>query len=129
MNDEQAEKMIHLLEEILTWTRLDGVQKAKSTLEALLTNDVERIIYQNSDGRTSREIAQIAGISHGTVVRYWRRWSMYGIVEEVRSQGGSRYRRVFSLPDFGIEVPQVRANEAIPENREQSAQSNISTED
>lgn len=107
MNEEQTTKMIQLLEEILMWTRLEGVQKAKNTLETLLTNDIEKSIYQNSDGRTSREIASSVGSSHVTIIRYWKRWATYGILEEVKSQGGSRYKRVFSLPDFGIEVPQL----------------------
>jgi hypothetical protein len=129
MSEDQNLKIIQLLEEILKWTRLEGIQKAKSTLETLLTNDVEKLVYQNSDGRTSREIANVAGTSHPTVIRYWRKWSTFGIVEELRSQGGTRYKRVFSLPDFGIEVPQVKNTELIPNKDEQSGQSAKPTED
>jgi response regulator of citrate/malate metabolism len=107
MNEEQLTKIIQLLEETLKWTKFEGIQKVKSTLETLLTNDVEKVIYQNSDGRTSREIAVSVGSSHSTITRYWKRWATYGIVEEVKSQGGSRYKRVFSLPDFGIDIPDL----------------------
>jgi DNA-binding MarR family transcriptional regulator len=114
---------IELLREILKWTRFEGIQKARDTLETLLKTDIEKIIYQNSDGRTSREIAQLVGTSHPTVIRHWKRWSVYGIVEEVRSRGGSRYKRVFSLPDFGIEVPQTERRADSSENNERIDQS------
>lgn len=109
MSDEKFDKTIQLLEEILKWVRLEGVQRVETTLNKLLKTDTERLVYENSDGRTSREIAEIAGVSHTTVTNYWNRWAEYGIVEEVRARGGTRYKRIFSLSDFGIVVPEVKA--------------------
>jgi len=106
---EQFDRIIQLLEELLKWTRLEGVQKAKTTLTNLLERDVEKQVYEYSDGRTSREIAGIVGVSHGTVTNYWKKWARYGIVDEVRSRGGTRYKRIFRLSDFGIEVPGTNA--------------------
>lgn len=101
MTDEKFDRMIQLLEEILKWVRLEGVQRVKTTLSEVLKTDVEKLVYENSNGQTSREIAETAGVSHATVINYWSRWAKYGIVEEVRSRGGARYKRIFSLSDFG----------------------------
>lgn len=105
LSEEKFARMIRLLEEILKWVKLEGVQRAKTTLVDIIRTDTEKLIYENSDGRTSREIAGIAGVSHTTVVNYWNRWARCGIVEEVGSRRGARFRRIFSLSDFGIEVP------------------------
>ena len=120
MNDEKAEKMIGLLQEILKWSSFEAKQTVRNTLIELLRTDTEKLIYENSDGRTSREIAQVVGTSHGTVVNYWKKWSGRAIVEEVRSRGGTRYKRVFSLTEFGIEVPQLRAAETAQQSQEES---------
>lgn len=107
MSDEKFGRMIQLLEEILKWTRLEGVQRAKTALTELLKTNAEKLVYEYSDGRTSRDIAKIVGVSHATVTNYWKKWARYGIVKEVGARGGTRYQRIFSLSDFGIGVPQV----------------------
>ncbi len=107
MAEEKADRIIELLEEILKWVRLEGAQRAKDTLPGLLKTDAEKLVYENSDGRTSREIAQVVRTSHVTVTNYWKKWARYGIVREASARGGTRYIKVFSLPDFGIEVPSV----------------------
>lgn len=117
MSNEKFDRMIRLLEEILKWTRLEGVQRAKTTITELLTTDTEKLVYENSDGRTSREIAEIVGVSHATVANYWRKWARYGIVEEVSARGGTRYRRSFSLTDFGIKVPRIEVTSQRGEQR------------
>jgi hypothetical protein len=111
MVEEKTEKIIELLEEILKWVRLEGAQRAKDTLRELLKTDTEKLIYENSDGHTSREIAQVVGTSHGTVVNYWRKWVRFGIVKEKSSRGGTRFVKVFSLADFGMEFPRISAQE------------------
>jgi predicted transcriptional regulator len=125
LSDEKFDKMIQLLEEILKWTRLEGVQRAKITLAELLKTDVEKLVYEYSDGRTSREIAEIVGISHATVVNYWKKWARSGIVKEVGARGGTRYRRIFSLPNFGIEVPRVAPTARQERVEEQAPQSDV----
>lgn len=127
MSNEKFDRMIQLLEEILKWLRFEGAQRAKVTLNELLKTDAERLIYENSDGRTSREIAEIAGVSHGTVTNYWKRWAKYGMVEEVRARGGTRYKKIFSLSDFGIGIPQTKAV-AIKEAEVESKEKEETTE-
>ena len=115
MAEEKTDRIIELLEEILKWVRLEGAQRAKDTLAGLLKTDTEKLVYENSDGHTSREIAQVVGTSHVTVTNYWKKWARYGIVKEASARGGTRYVRVFSLSDFGTEVPSV----SFTEKREQ----------
>jgi hypothetical protein len=93
------------MQEILKWIRLQGMQTAKTILEESLKKDAEKLAYHFSDGRDSREVGKLAGISHMTVTNYWKKWSVLGIVEPVRARGGDRYRKIFSLEDFGIGVP------------------------
>lgn len=106
-NNEKTDRIIQLLEEILKWTRIEGMEKTKTIFNEFVKTDIEKIVYENSNGQTSREVASIAQTSHTTVVNYWRKWSKFGIVEEVISRGGTRYKRIFSLTDFGIEVPMI----------------------
>jgi len=119
LSDEKFDRMIELLEEILKWLRLEGVERAKTTLNDLIRTDTEKLVYESSDGRTSRGVADIAGVSHTTVVNYWNRWAKYGIVEEVRSRRGARYKRIFSLSDFGTEVPAIGTEPVATEAREE----------
>ena len=122
--DEKNDRIIQLLEEILKWTRIEGMQKTKTIFDEFVKTDVEKLVYENSNGQTSREVGAIAQTSHTTVVSYWRKWSKFGIVEEVVSRGGTRYKRIFSLTDFGIEVPQPRTNQT--KNEEMQKQKGVS---
>ncbi len=96
---------VELLEELVKWTRFQGILKAKEVLLDTLKSNSERLVYVLSDGRGSQEVGKAAGVSHTTVVSYWGKWATLGIVEPLRVKGGTRYKRVFSLGDFGIEVP------------------------
>lgn len=102
--EDSGKRTEELLREILKWIKFDGMQKVKNTLIDVLQKDVEKTIYEASDGKSSIDIAKVAGVSHQTVVNYWKKWARIGLVEAERAQGGTRYRRVFSLEDFGIEV-------------------------
>ena len=110
MNKSEKAKSeeIKLLREILKWIKFDGMQRVKGLLIDVLRKDIEKIIYQFSDGRSSGDIGKLAGVSHQTVVNYWKKWSRIGLVEAKRARGGTRYSRVFSLEDLGIEVPQPK---------------------
>lgn len=104
------EKVVQLLEEILKWTRFQGMLKVKEVLQDVLKTDEEKLSYHYSDGKGSREVAALAGLkAHTTVVDLWKKWAILGIVEPIRVQRGIRYKRSFSLSDFGIEVPKAKA--------------------
>jgi hypothetical protein len=110
-NDEVQAKLNDLentVREMLKWVRLLGIQTARVILADCLKKDAERLAYHFSDGRESREVGRLAGISHMTVTNYWKKWAALGIVEPVRARGGERYRKLFSLEDFGISIPVER---------------------
>jgi len=105
---ERQDKMIGLLEEILKWTRFEGMQRVKVVLLETLKKDSERIAYHYSDGRGSLEISKIAGVSDFAIRSYWKKWATMGLVQ-LSSKFKGRYERLFSLEDLGIEVPPVKA--------------------
>ena len=109
MNDDQEIKDI--LKEILKWTKFEGMQKVKQVLEDTLDNDDKKLIYELSDGRPSPKIARTVRVSDQTVRNYWKAWAVLGIVE-IHPDYKKRCRRVFSLEDFGIEVPVIKATTA-----------------
>jgi len=104
MNEE---KIIELLEELAKWKRLEGAQLAKRILRDILSKNTEKLVYQYSDGRGSRDVATLAGVSDFSVRNYWKKWSTEGIVISSKKFKG-RFERVFSLEDFGIEIPPLK---------------------
>lgn len=97
--------MIELLEELLKWTKVTSIPHVKELLLKILQTDDEKIAFHNSDGRTSQEVAKLVGVSYVTVTKWWKVWTRAGIAESVGVRGGERARRIFSLEDFGIEIP------------------------
>jgi transposase len=105
MNNDQEIKDI--LREILKWTKFQGMQKVKQVLETTLDIDTKKLVYELSDGVSSPKIAKIVGVDPTTVRDYWRDWAILGIVE-IHPEYKRRYRRIFSLKEVGIEVPEVK---------------------
>lgn len=119
VSTDKQDKIIELLDEILRWTRLQGVQNARAVLTTALKTDTDKIIYHLSDGRPSGEIAKVCGVTDVSVRRYWRRWFTLGITQPSKKYKG-RFERSFSLADLGIEVPAMPAASAtIKERAEQ----------
>lgn len=111
----ENQRMIELLEELVKWKRFEGAQLAKKILRELLSKDTEKIVYQYSDGRGTKEIAELAGVSDFSVRNYWKKWNVEGLVVPSNKFKG-RYERIFSLEDFGIEIPRIKiATEASKE--------------
>ncbi|MFQ5907164.1 MAG: hypothetical protein ACE5JA_11415 [bacterium] len=107
------ERILQVMVDILKWTRFQGALKAREVLQNTLQSDQDKLIYHYSEGKPSREIANIVGVSKGTVTKAWKHWNTLGIVEPVQVKGGgNRYLRVFDLQDFGIEIPQIPASDA-----------------
>jgi hypothetical protein len=102
----KEDRMIELLEELVKWTRVTSFPKVKELLIGILTSPEEKVAYQSSDGgKTSREVADIANVSQFTISKWWKAWIKAGIAESISVQRGERAKRIFSLDDFGIEVP------------------------
>ena len=103
---DKQDRVIELLEEILRWTRLQGVQNARAVLVDALEADIHKVAYQLSDGRSSSEVGKACGVSGMTVTNYWRRWFTLGIAQPSKNYKG-RFERAFSLEDLGIEIPSI----------------------
>ncbi len=103
----ENQRIIELLEELVKWRRFEGAQLAKKTLRELFSKDTEKIVYQYSDGRGTKEIGDLAGVSDFSVRSYWKKWNIEGLVVPSEKHKG-RFERVFSLEDFGIEIPQTK---------------------
>jgi DNA-binding PadR family transcriptional regulator len=100
--------MIELLEELVRWTKVTSIPHVKKLLQEILQSPEEIIAYQISDGeKTSREVADVANVSQSSIAKWWKAWINAGIAESTSVQRGERARRIFSLDDFGIEVPKI----------------------
>ena len=102
---EGENKVVALLEEILRWIKVTSIPHLKDLLDSLPPE--EKIGYQQSDGRSSREVAKTVNVHFTTVVHWWKKWYTLGITEAMHVKRGVRYRRVFSLEDFDIKVPKM----------------------
>lgn len=108
---DPQERIIKLLEEILKWTRFEGLQRLKEVLTATLASDEDKRVYQFSDGRSSREVASASGLTFSQVVSRWRIWNTSGIVVPSKKYQG-RFERIVSLEDLGIAVPLLKMKES-----------------
>lgn len=113
-NKKEAEKkdenkVVTVLEEILRWIKVTSIPYVRQLLDSLPPE--EKIAYHHSDGRSSREVAKAVNVHFTTVVQWWKKWYTLGIVEAMRVRRGVRYRRVFSLKDFEIEIPTLPTEE------------------
>jgi hypothetical protein len=101
--------IIEILKEILKWIKVTSIPHVKKLLLELLPSDEEKLAYQYSDGRASRKVSRLTSVSHIIITRWWKTWIRAGIAEAISVKGGERARRVFSLEDFGIEVPSPKS--------------------
>jgi hypothetical protein len=110
MNPEQMDEK-QLLREILKWTKFAGMNQVKAILDAHLEADVDKLIYQKSDGtRGTVELGNLVGLSKDTVNKMWESWIIMGLGEDIPVRGGSRFKRSFDLQEFGIKVPEKAGN-------------------
>ena len=120
-----TKRIVELLEDLVKWKRFEGAQFAKKTLRELFSKDGEKLAYQYSDGKSSREVATLSGVSDFSVRNYWKKWSIEGLVVPSQKYKG-RVERVFSLEDFGIEIPPLK--KSLPESETQDKLDNTGDE-
>lgn len=99
--------MVKLLEELVRWTKVISIPEVKKLLEEILSSPEEKVAYESSDGKPSQEVAKSANVSYVTVTVWWKKWIKAGLAEAISAKGGQRARRLFSLDDFGIEIPKL----------------------
>lgn len=108
-NKTREDRMVELLGELVKWIKVTSIPKAKVLLEDMLKTPEEKLAYTLSDGKkTIRELSRLSGIDIGTLSKDWRKWTRAGIAEPIAVVGGgNRARSLFSLEEFGIEVPNI----------------------
>ncbi len=121
MSEQTLEEIASTLKELLKWSRFAGMQQLRSVLTQNLKTNSELLTYESSDGtRGAREVAKIAGVSHTTVVSYWKKWAKVGIVEPSPNFEG-RYQRICSLEEVGLLAPPIPqlTSESPPSNEQE----------
>jgi len=111
LSGAEFNKIIELLQEILKWTKFEGTEKVRIVIDSELDDEIKKIVYHLSDGKSSEEIAKFVNVSSRTVLRYWKRWGKKGIME-VHPDYKRRYRKVFSLEEIGMEPPEIAQKQA-----------------
>lgn len=124
MSKDNNSEQTRLLSEILKWIKFAGMKEVKNTLINVLDTDEKKITYQKSDGtRGLLEVAKLAGLgSKQPVEDMWDAWLKMGLGESIPVRGGTRFRRSFDLEDFGIKVPELKAEKAQEETKEKPAE-------
>ena len=103
--DKENEKNL-ISEEVLRWIKLNVILTHKTGILETLTSPKEQLLFQESNGKTSRELAAQFQMDKRTVMKFWKKWVMKGIAQPIPVKGGGiRAQRSFSLEDFGIEIP------------------------
>lgn len=107
---ENNENIINLLKELVKWTKFQAWSKVKEVLLNVLNDDIKKLIYHFSDGKSSsRKMTEKVPVGHSTIVKYWNDWAKSNIVEPIPVRGGgTRYKKMFNLEDFGIELPKAK---------------------
>src|SRR3990172_3856404 len=104
----KKDRTIQLLEELVNWTKATSKQKVKDILEQQVSSPAQKVVYKFSDGKKkAKELSAFSGLDETTISKDWKRWARAGITEQVPARGGTRGRSIFSLEDFGIDVPDL----------------------
>ncbi len=94
------ERLIHFL----------AHRQARELITRNLTKQIERRVYELSDGkRSSRDIEKMIGkeVTQRTVVTWWQKWKELGLVEQSPTYSG-RVRKLVPLEELGLELePEV----------------------
>ena len=97
------------IDELIFWVRYPVWKTFLADLKTNLRDDVDKLVYELSDGKNStRDIAQIVTkmgkkVRNVTVANMWQKWALVPLVIPARTAG--RYRKVVSLKQVSIEMP------------------------
>ncbi len=109
MSEEQS-NLCEKIDELTFWMKFSIWTTFVKTLKATLPDNIDKLVYELSDDRSTREIAQLVSssglkITHQTVANMWQRWAEVPIVMPANKKG--RFKRVVSLKSIGIQVPAI----------------------
>jgi hypothetical protein len=85
--------------------RVTSIPEVKKLLLETLPTEEKKRAYHYSNSRDSRAVAKFAGVGHVAVTRWWKTWVRAGMAKTISAKRGERTKSVFSLEDFGIEMP------------------------
>ncbi len=103
MNEDTLERLVEIQREMLRWIKFTSVPQLRQTLNTVLSTDLDKRIYEMTDGElTTRSIGTSLKTSKTTVSTKWAKWAQLGIVERLST---GQCRRLCSLGEVGIEVP------------------------
>ena len=113
MNENK--EFMDILREILKWLRFIGKRQLRTLLLDALKEDIDKVVYELSDGRSLREIEKICkdngySIGRNAIKSYWDKWKPLGIVVPSKKYQG-RYGRIVSLKEVGIEFAETKIKE------------------
>lgn len=107
-----SEELSEQVDELIFWLKYSMWKPFITDLRVNLKDDVEKMIYQLSNGnRSTRDIVKILlfngkTTTHVTVANLWQKWASVPIV--IRTNKSGRYKRVVSLRAAGIEYPDIK---------------------
>ncbi len=119
MTDSKLNQAIlDTLKDLLKWTKITAYGDVKKILESTLDSEIKRTIYYLSDGENNQDdIVDKGNVGAGTVSKYWKEWEKIGIGESIPVKRGTRFKRIFALEDFGIEIPKIELKKKENEKR------------
>jgi hypothetical protein len=117
---DYQKRTVDLLEELVKWTKFSSFPQVRQVLLDILPADENKIAYQYSDGRKSKDIAELANVDDSTIRDWGKIWVKVHIAEFKSVKGGERAIRLFSLEDFGIDIPKLKASKPNKPASEQS---------
>jgi hypothetical protein len=109
----ENDEIVELLEDIRLWVKIIGVQEAKVILKDILSDPDDedrekalRISNHLTDGSNSNaDIAKHIDYSSEFVRNRQNEWADLGLLE--RSASNQPYRKIISMSEVGIEIPDI----------------------
>jgi len=104
-----------LLVQLLGLTRLRDFKQIAYAMREVLNTPEKRQVYELTDGtRTRIDIAKTAKVSERTITNWWHDWQVRGLLMRDPTRP-SKLTKVFSLEDFGLNLPKGSVEEPFSE--------------
>jgi hypothetical protein len=99
------ERIIELLEELVSWARLSAREPLMRVLRDVLQDARHAKAYDLSDGhRSQKEIGEQVGLSQPTISRLWQHWNQLGIVHEKNG----RMQHLLKTSELGLSADNLQ---------------------
>lgn len=118
MSDPLHAELVRLGREQLKMLRFLALREIRRSIEENVKTDQHKLVYENSTGKSMREVGKLSGVSHAAVGALWEKWAPLGIVTETDQPG--RYERLCGLREVGLDVPPMPKNSETKEKKDDS---------